>query len=82
MFCVLSWMVSRSPSHTAVVACGSSALWFCGGVVNVRSTRTGAAASAASASPFFASAGMSGLPAARVAVPCAAAKSTVAGSSW
>ncbi len=38
-----SWTVSRSPSQTAVVACGSSALWFCGGVVNRRSTDTGAA---------------------------------------
>ena len=27
MFCVLSWTVSRSPSHFAVVECPSNALW-------------------------------------------------------
>ncbi len=28
MLCVASWTVSRSPSHAAVVACGSIALWW------------------------------------------------------
>jgi hypothetical protein len=40
MDCVASWTVSRSPSQTAVVACGSSALWLCGGVVYRRSSDT------------------------------------------
>ncbi len=47
-----SHTVTRSPSHAAVVVCGSMALWFWMGVVKRRSTRWGAAASAASASPL------------------------------
>ena len=48
-----SWTVSRSPSHTAVVACGSSALWLCGGVVNRRSTDDRRRRERRSASPFW-----------------------------
>ncbi len=81
-FWELSQTVSRSPSQTAVVACGSMALWFWLGVVNRRSTRCGAAARAARASP---------LPPVIVGMPsdwltgsarsCSRSKSTCAGSS-
>ena len=52
MFCAASQTVRESPSQTAVVACGSIALWFWVGVVNRRSTRCGALARAACASPL------------------------------
>ncbi len=32
-YCVASYSVSVSPSHAAMVACGSIALWCCIGVV-------------------------------------------------
>jgi hypothetical protein len=54
MDCVASWTVRRSPSQTAMVECGSSALWLCCGVVYRRSSDTCAVASAASASPLVA----------------------------
>ncbi|GAA3114061.1 hypothetical protein GCM10020001_036550 [Nonomuraea salmonea] len=81
MLWVLSCTVSSSPFQTAVVACGSIALWFRAGVLNVRSTETGAAASAASASPFSAPCCMIGLPLTGTAFGASAAKSTAAGSS-
>ena len=81
MFCDPSWTVSVSPCQTAVVACGSSALWWCIGVVKRRSTVTGAAASAAGASPLRPPPGISALPFCGVARGSAAAKSVVDGSS-
>ncbi len=81
MFCVPSWTVSASPCHDAVVACGSSALWLCIGVVNRRSTRTGAAASAASASPLRPPPGIRPLLFCGVAPGSAAWKSAVDGCS-
>ena len=81
MFWVPSCTVSVSPAHAAVVACGSSALWWCIGVVNRRSTVTGAAASALAASPFLPPPGMSALFFCGLALGSSAAKSTVAGSA-
>ena len=81
MFWVASWSVSRSPSQTAIVACGSIAFCWSGGVVYRRSTETGAAASAASASPFFAPPRKEMSPFAGVALLSSAAKSTANGSS-
>ena len=52
MFWAASQTVRESPSQTAVVAWGSIALWFWVGVVNRRSTRCGAVARAAGASPL------------------------------
>ena len=82
MFWAVSQTVRESPSQTAVVACGSIALWFWVGVVNRRSTRCAALARAASASPLRPL--MVGMPSdwlTDVARPCSAAKSTWAGSS-
>ena len=42
---------SVSPSHAATIACGSIALWYCGGVSKVASMRFDAAESPASTSP-------------------------------
>ncbi len=46
-----SYTVTRSPSHAAVVACGSIVLWCMTGVTYVGVTRTAAWANAASGSP-------------------------------
>jgi hypothetical protein len=82
MYWVQSWSVSRSPSQTAIVAWGSIAFCCSGGVVYRRSTETGAAVSAASASPFFARPRKNMSPFAAVAVFSSAAKSTADGMSW
>ncbi len=82
MFWVPSCRVSRSPSQTAVVACGSIALWLCGGVEKVRSTAYGAAASAAGASPLFADASAIRLLFCGTALCFSASKEVAAGSSW
>ena len=58
--CVASNTVSRSPSHQAIVACGSIGLLCSPGVRYILSTRTGAPANAPSGSPASVSVGKFG----------------------
>jgi hypothetical protein len=56
-------------------------LWFCGGVVNLRSTETGADASACSASPLRPPLGIIGIARTGSAESSAAWKSVLAGAA-